>query len=127
MSNITHIVEGQARSRFLATARHAFVIGALGAAMLLGRTAPAEAALPVHPCTVELNQLLQAWNEAGFEMPSKPGQAIVHGRNGRVSSGPEVAYMASQIRQAVWDCQHGDVAAVERRVALVSDKLHQRS
>src|SRR5882757_1953119 len=127
MSNITHVVENRARSRFLAAARRSFVIGALGVAMLLGRTAPAEAALPVHPCTAELNQLLQAWNEAGFEMPSKPGQAIVRGRNGRVSSGPEVAYMASQIRQALLDCQHGDVAAVEQRVALVSDKLHQRS
>jgi hypothetical protein len=95
--------------------------------MLLGRTAPAEASLPVHPCTAGLNQLLQEWNDAGFDMPSKPSQAIVHGRNGRVSSGPEVTYMASQIRQAVWDCQHGNVAAVQQRVALVSDKLHQLS
>jgi hypothetical protein len=127
MSNITQVVEDKARSRFLATARRSLVIGALGVAMLLGRTAPAEAALPVHPCTAELNQLLQAWNEAGFAMPSKPGQAIVRGRNGRVASGGEVIYMASQIRQAVWDCQHGNVAAVQQRVALVSDKLHQLS
>lgn len=95
--------------------------------MLLGRALPAEAALPVHPCTAGLNQLLAAWNEAGFETPSKPGQAIVHGRNGRVSSGQEVAYMASQIRQAIIECQHGNVAAVQERVALVSDRLHQRS
>jgi hypothetical protein len=95
--------------------------------MLLGRTTPAEAALPVHPCTAELNQLLQDWNEAGFDTPSKPGQAIVHGRNGRISSGAEVTNMASQIRQAIVDCRHGDVAAVQQRVALVSEKLHQLS
>jgi hypothetical protein len=127
MSNITHIVKGQARSRFLVTARRSFAVGALGVAMLLGRVAPAEAALPVHPCTAELNQLLAEWNEAGFAMPSKPGQAIVRGRNGRVASGGEVAYMAGQIRQAVWDCQDGNVAAVQQRVALVSDRLHQLS
>ena len=127
MSNITHVIESQVRSRFLVTARRSLVVGALGTAMLLGRVVPAEAALPVHPCTAELNQLLAEWNDAGFDMPSKPGQAIVHGRNGRVASGGEVASMASQIRQAIWDCQHGNVAAVQQRVALVSDKLHQLS
>ena len=127
MSNITYVVEDQARSRFLATARRSFVVGALGVATLLGRALPAEAALPVHPCTAELNQLLQEWSEAGFDVPSKPGQAIVHGRNGRTTSGAEVTSMAGQIRQAVWDCQHGNVAAVQQRVALMSDKLHHLS
>jgi hypothetical protein len=83
-------------------ARRSVVIGALGAAALLGRALPAEAAvLPQHPCTPQLEKLLAAWNAAGFKMPSKPGQMIVHGRNRRVSSGPEVTYMISQIRQAV--------------------------
>jgi hypothetical protein len=54
-------------------------------------------------------------------------QMIVHGRNGRVSSGPEVTYMTNQIRQAVWDCRHGNVPAVRERVALVAERLHQRS
>jgi hypothetical protein len=127
MSIVTHFVENQVRSRLLATARRSFAVGALGVAILLGRAAPAEAALPVHPCTAELNQLLQAWNESGFEMPSKPSQAIVHGRDGRVSSGGEVTYMASQVRQAIADCQHSDVAAVQQRVALLSEKLRQLS
>jgi len=48
---------------------------------------------------------------------------IVHGRNGRVSSGGEVTYMTSQIRQAIWDCQHGDVPPVRERVALVGERL----
>jgi hypothetical protein len=95
--------------------------------MLLGQVLPAEAALPVHPCTAELNQLLQDWNEAGFDAPSKPSQAIVHGRNGRVSSGAEVTNIASQIRQAIADCQHGNVAAVRQHVAQASEKLHQQS
>jgi hypothetical protein len=31
--------------------------------------------------------------------------------------------MADQIRQAIADCQHGDIAAVERIVSSVSEKL----
>ena len=92
------------------------------------RALPVEAvALPQHPCTPALEQLLEDWDAAGFEMPSKPGQMIVHGRNGRVSSGGETTYMISQIRQAVWDCRHGNVPAVRERVALVAERLHQRS
>jgi hypothetical protein len=128
MSNITGVADGQVRSRILVAARRSVVIGALGAAALLGRALPVEAvALPQHPCTPELEQLLADWDAAGFEMPSKPGQAIAHGRNGRVSSGPEVTYMTNQIRQAVWDCQHGNVPAVRERVALVAERPHQRS
>ena len=128
MSNITGVADGQDRSRILVAARRAVVIGALAAAALLGRALPVEAvALPQHPCTPALEQLLAEWDAAGFEMPSKPGQAIVHGRNERVSSGPEVTYMTDQIRQAVWDCRHGNVPAVRERVALVAERLHQRS
>src|ERR1700730_3825996 len=102
MSTITGVAAGQVRSRILVAARRSVVIGALGAAALLGRALPVEAvALPQHPCTPELEELLADWDAAGFEMPSKPGQAIV-------SSGPEVTYMTNQIRQAVWDCQHGN-------------------
>ena len=54
-------------------------------------------ALPQHPCTPALEQLLADWDAAGFEMPSKPGQMIVHGRNGRVSAGPEVTYMINRL------------------------------
>ena len=72
-------------------------------------------------------QLLAEWDASGFEMPSKPGQMIVHGRNGRVSTGPEVTYMTNQIRQVIWDCHHGNVQAVRERVALVAEQLHQRS
>ena len=128
MSNITGVADGQDRSRILVAARRFVVIGALGAAALLGRALPVEAVpLPQHPCTPALEQLLAEWDVAGFENPSKPGQMIVHGRNGRVSSGPEVTYMTNQIRQAAWDCRHGNVPAVRERVALVAERLHQRS
>jgi hypothetical protein len=128
MSNITGVADGQVRSRILVAARRSVVIGALGAAVLLGRALPVEALiLPQHPCTPELVKLLADWDAAGFETPSKPGQMIVHGRNGRVSSGPEVTYMINQIRQAIWDCQHGDVPTVRERIALVNERLNQRS
>ena len=128
MSNITGVADGQNRSRILVAARRSVVIGALGAAALLGRALPVEAAaLPQHPCTPALEQLLADWDAAGFENPSKPDQMIVHGRNGLVSSGPEVTYMTDEIRQTVWDCRHGNVAAVRERAALVTERLHQRS
>jgi hypothetical protein len=89
------------------------VIGALAIATLFGRMVPAEAAAPVYSCTAELNPVLQEWNQAGFDMPSKPGQEIVQGRNGRVSSGAEVIKMAGQVRDAIQECEHGDAAAVQ--------------
>src|ERR1700719_1347274 len=119
MSNIKGVADGQDRSRILVAARRSVVIAALGAAALFGRALPVEAvALPQHPCTPALEQLLAEWDAAGFENPSKPGQMIVHGRNGRVSSGPEVTYMTNQIRQAVSDCRYGNVPAVAERGGL---------
>ena len=104
MSIITSVADGRVTSRILDTARRALVVSALGAAMLLARALPVEAAtLPQHSCTPELEKLMAEWNAAGFQMPIKPTQAIVQGRSGRVSSGPEVTYMISQIRQAVGD------------------------
>jgi hypothetical protein len=119
MSSMTRIIR--------TTAYRSLVVGALGATMIFGQASAAESALPVHPCTPELHRLLQEWNEAGYQVPNKPTAPIVYGRNGRVSSGPEVTYMVSQIRQAIIDCQHGDVAAVQQHVALVSEKLHRQS
>lgn len=128
MSSITNEPKGRRQARTVVAAERAIVIGALGAAAFLGRTLPVAAApLPQHPCTPQLERLLADWNAAGFEMPTKPTQAVVHSRSGRVSSGPEVTYMTAQIRQAIWDCQHGDVPAVRARVALVTERLHPRS
>lgn len=126
MSNVT-VVTNHVWSRFKVTSRAGIAISAFGLAALFGQAHVAEAALPAHPCTSELNQLLAEWNEAGFVAPSKPSQAIVHGRNGRISSGPEVTSLAGQIRQAIADCQRGDVQSVQQVVALVSKRLHQQS
>jgi hypothetical protein len=115
-------------SRILTTAQRSLVIGAFGAAMLLGRALPVEAAtLPQASCTPQLEKLLADWNAAGFEMPSKPSQAIVHGQDGRISSGPEVTYMVSQIRQSLRDCQRGDVKSVRERIDLVAGRRHPQS
>jgi hypothetical protein len=128
MSTITGVADGRVTSRILDTARRSLAISALGTAMLLARALPVEAAtLPQHPCTPELEKLMADWNAAGFQMPIRPTQAIVQGRSGRVSSGPEVAYMIGQIRQAVGDCQRGDVPSVRERIARVTERLHQRS
>jgi hypothetical protein len=128
MSIITGVTDSRVTSRILDTARRSLVVSALGAAMLFARASPVEAAtLPQHPCTPELEKLITDWNAAGFQMPFKPNHAIVRGRKGRVSSGPEVTYMTSQIRQAVGDCQRGDVPSVRKRIALVTERLRQRS
>jgi hypothetical protein len=123
MSNVINTVVRNIAIQASSKARIALAVGTLGIVAALGHAAEA-APLPEHPCTPELNQLLADWNAAGFEMPSKPGQAIVHGRNGQVSSGPEVTAMADQIRQAMVDCQHGDIAAVKAEVAQVEAELH---
>jgi hypothetical protein len=95
-------------------------------AAMLSQTAKA-ATLPQHPCTPELARLMAEWTEAGFQMPSKPTQAIVQGRNGRVSSGPEVTSMVSQIRQAIIDCRNGNVSAVRQHVASAEAILNRQS
>lgn len=128
MSIVTGFSVNRFRSRIFAPVRRSFVSGALGAAMLLGGPLLAEAApLPQHPCTSQLERLLMDWDAAGFEAPAKPSQAIVHGRDERVSSGPEYNYMANQIRQAIWDCQHGDVPSVRERIAHVTEGLNRQS
>jgi hypothetical protein len=122
MSNTINTVVRNIAVHVSFKARIALAVGALGIAVALGHVAQA-APLPEHPCTPALNQLLADWNAAGFEMPSKPGQAIVHGRNGRIASGGEVNGMASQIRQAIVDCEHGNVTAVKAEVARVEVEL----
>jgi hypothetical protein len=52
MSNITGVADGHDRPKILVAARRSVIIGALGAAVLLGRALPVEAVpLPQHPCT----------------------------------------------------------------------------
>ncbi len=119
MSIVTKSSLEQAQSKTLFAARRHIAAGMLGGALLFGGASLVEAAaLPQHPCTPELQKLLSDWNTVGFEMPSKPSQATVYSRSGRVSSGPEVRYMASEssashIGLPEWRCAVGACACCE--------------
>lgn len=54
-----------------------------------------------------LTALFAEWDRAGFAAPSKPGQSLVHGRNGYVTSGPGYNAMVSLIRSAANDTREG--------------------
>ncbi len=56
---------------------------------------------------VSLTALFAEWDRAGFAAPSKPGQSLVHGRNGYVTSGPGYNAMVSLIRSAANDAREG--------------------
>jgi hypothetical protein len=128
MSIVTKSSLEQVQSKTLFAARRYIAASMLGAGLLFGGASLVEAAaLPQHPCTPELQKLLSDWNTVGFEMPSKPSQATVYSRSGRLSSGPEVRYMASEIQQAISDCQNGDVPSVRAHVANVNVKLNPPS
>jgi hypothetical protein len=126
MSNISDVAERQAWSRIPIVARRTLFIGALSVAALLGRALPAGAEELEQLCTAELQKLSSEWSAAGFEMPSKPNQMIVYSRDGRARSSSEVIYMVKHIREAVSDCQRGNVQAVRGLVALVTERQHQR-
>ncbi|MDE1146807.1 MAG: hypothetical protein PW843_09325 [Azospirillaceae bacterium] len=61
-------------------------------------TASAAAPLPA---------LLAEWNQAGFAAPAKPGQPLVHGRNGAVTTGADYATLVSLIRTATQATREG--------------------
>jgi hypothetical protein len=128
MSIVTQSSVMEARSKTPSTGRRYVAVGMLGTGLLFSGVSLVEAApLPQHPCTPELQKVLADWDAVGFETPSKPSQATVYSRSGRVSSGPEVRYMASEIHQAIWDCQNGDVPSVRAHVANVNVKLNPQS
>ncbi len=128
MSIVTKSSLEQAQSKTLFPARRYIAGGMLGAGLLFAGVSLATAeALPQHPCTPELLKLMADWNTVGFETPSKPSQATVYCRSGRLSSGPAVRYMASEIQQAISDCRNGDVPSVRAHVANVNEKLNPQS
>ncbi len=124
MSNILGAGRDRVRPGWRKMARRSAVIGALAAAALLGRALPAEAFAPQQAaCMPELARLSAEWDALGFGTPQKPSQQIVYGRFGQQSTGPEVIFLKDQIRQAFWDCRHGDVAMARERAALVAERL----
>jgi hypothetical protein len=76
-------------------------------------------------CRDVLPALSAEWHAAGFQVPSKPSQAVVIGRDGRRATGAEVTDMRKQLRAAFTACERGDEvaalqAATRLRAALLS-------
>jgi hypothetical protein len=93
------------------------VVGALGG------SAVAQPTLAGNSCQVALTSLVNEWNAVSFAPPSKPGQAIVAGKDGHVTSAGQFAYMTGLIRQARLECDRGDTASAIEHIAVVQDRL----
>ena len=74
-------------------------------------------------CRDAVKSLGAEWDAIAYPEPSKPMEAIVHGRNGHQSSGSDILYMRTEIRHAVEDCDVGRNDAALRRVEAVQALL----
>jgi hypothetical protein len=90
---------------------------------MLGQSAVAQPTLAGNSCEGALASLVNEWNAISFAPPSKPGQAIVAGKDGHVTSGGQFNYMTGLIRQARAECDRGDAAAAMQDIAVVHDRL----
>lgn len=70
-----------------------------------------------------LRELLEDWDRAGFAAPAKPAQFRVHGRGGRVTSGPGYNAMVSLIRAAVQASREGRDRDALVKIARARDLL----
>jgi hypothetical protein len=91
--------------------------------LVLARQAAAEPLDQTNACQAALHRTAAEWDAIGFATPSKPAQARVPARDGRVASGSEVTYLASQLRQAAVDCAAGRDESGLQRTALVRAHL----
>jgi len=104
--------------------RLATLLTTAGCALVFGLQAAAAQPVPqATSCQASLQQLGAEWNAIGFATPSKPVQARVVARDGRVSSGAEVTYLTNQLRLAAQDCAAGRDGAGLQRIALVHTAL----
>ena len=83
------------------------VIGLVAVGVMFGPSSFAQPAGANVTCSAQLESLAAEWDRIGFAAPSKPGQQLVVGRHGHVSSGPEVAYIRGQIGLAARACREG--------------------
>jgi hypothetical protein len=90
---------------------------------VLGQSALAQPALAGNSCQGELASLANEWNAISFSPPSKPGQTIVAGKDGHVTSGGQFNYMTGLIRQARAECDRGDTASAMQDITIVRDRL----
>ena len=74
-------------------------------------------------CQASLQQLGAEWDAIGFATPSKPLQARVTARDGRVATGAEVTYLGGQLRLAAADCAAGRDEAALQRIAQIQARL----
>ena len=99
------------------------------AAMLFGAASvQAQAATSANSsdvCTTRLTEITNAWNAAGFVMPTKPSQALVPGNNGLFISGAEATYVRGQLHFATSNCAHGDTDKAAANLDHVQSALNQ--
>jgi hypothetical protein len=89
-----------------------------GAQSATAQPAPATAS-----CRSALTALAAEWNEIAFMAPGKPGQTIVTGREGYVTTGGDFNFMVGEIRLAHVACDRGDEASAMQDIAAVQDTL----
>lgn len=70
-------------------------------------------------CSEALADVGSQWSALGFPAPSKPMQAQVIGRGGRVISGVDYTKAATELRFAAADCQAGQETAALQRLDSV--------
>jgi hypothetical protein len=100
------------------------IVAAAGCAFVFGLHAATAQPVPqAASCQASLQQLGAEWDAIGFATPSKPVQARVAARDGRVSSGAEVTYLTNQLRLAAQDCAAGRDATGLQRIALIHTRL----
>ncbi len=92
-----------------------------------GHSAIAQPVSTAGSCQGALIALASEWNDIAFAPPSKPGQAVVAGRDGHVTTGAQFNFMAGQIRLAHIACGRGDNASAMQDIAVVRDILDHSS
>ncbi len=76
-------------------------------------------------CAARLQHITAEWDAIGFALPTKPAQARVVARDGHVASGPDVIWLATELRYAAQDCALGRDATGLHRLSLVQDRLNR--
>jgi hypothetical protein len=89
------------------------------------QSASAQSMAPAGSCQVALGAVVGEWREIAFNPPSKPGQAIVYGQGGHVTTGGQYNAMVFHLRAARATCDHGDAEASMHHISAVQEILGQ--
>src|ERR1700733_3111865 len=115
----THHFKGQKMSKTMVFA----LCFATSSSGVFGQSAIAQTTISEASCRGALSTLLNGWSASSFPPPSKPGQALVVGKDGHITSAGQFNYMTGLIRQARIECDRGDTASAMQNVAAVQDAL----